>query len=91
MYYAGICSFCEQGALGIRICSSENHALILCDECDAVWKSTDLSEKPVFPAQPDLPCPCCSGNLMVPPAHWASFGEIYQRGWISWVTGQTDD
>ena len=91
MYYVGICSFCEQGALGIRICSSEAHALILCDECDALWKSTDLTQKPVFPKQPDLPCPCCSGNLMLPPAHWASFGEIYQRGLVSIVTGQTTD
>lgn len=90
MYYVGTCPFCEQGSLGIRICSKAEDVVILCDECDALWLSADLTKKPAFPEQPDLPCPYCQGNLTDPPAHWASFGEIYQRGWIASVKGETD-
>jgi hypothetical protein len=90
MYYVGICPFCEQGSLGIRICSKEHDAVILCDECDALWLSVDFTEKPLFPVEPDLPCPCCPGNLTDSPAHWAGFGEIYQSGWIAEVKGETE-
>ncbi|MCA9015513.1 MAG: hypothetical protein KDA77_09315 [Planctomycetaceae bacterium] len=88
MYYVGTCPFCEQGKLGIRICSQAGDVLILCDECDALWLSPEISAQPVFPEQPALPCPCCQGNLTNAPAHWANFGEIYQKGWISTVKGE---
>lgn len=88
MFYLGTCSVCEQGNLGIRICSLAEDAVIICDECDALWLSTDLSQAPVFPEQPDLPCPQCNGNLIEPPAHWARFGEVYQRGWIAAIQGE---
>lgn len=89
MYYVGTCSVCEQGNLGIRICSKEADALILCDECDALWLSTDLTDLPLFLEQPNLPCPCCPGNLTDSSAHWASFREIYKKGWIDAVKGET--
>jgi len=90
MYYVGICPKCEQGTLGIRICSTQEDLVILCDECDALWLPAALTAEPVFPKQPDLPCPCCDGNLLNPPAHWASLGEIYAKGWLSSVTGEAD-
>lgn len=89
MYYVGICPFCEQGNLGIRICSKEGDVVILCDECDALWLSIDLKSKPLFPEQPNLPCPCCKGNLSDDPARWANFGEIYIKDWIHLVKGET--
>ncbi|WP_339730169.1 hypothetical protein [uncultured Gimesia sp.] len=88
MYYVETCPFCEQGNLGVRICSLAGDVVILCDECDALWLSTEISDPPAFPEQPDLPCPCCQGNLTDAPAHWASFGEIYQKGWVSIVKGE---
>lgn len=90
MYYTGICPACEQGTLGLRICSSQQDLVILCDECDALWLSPDTSTPPLFPDQPELPCPACEGNLMDPPAHWASLGELFQRGWLPAVKGETD-
>lgn len=90
MYYTGICPACEQGTLGLRICSSQQDLVILCDECDALWLSPDTSAPPLFPDQPELPCPACEGNLMDPPAHWASLGELFQRGWLPAVKGETD-
>tara|TARA_R110002095_G_scaffold210856_1_gene198393 strand:+ start:515 stop:787 length:273 start_codon:yes stop_codon:yes gene_type:complete len=89
MYYVGTCPFCEQGSLGIRICSKAGDVVLLCDECDALWLSTRLTEKPLFPREPDLPCPCCPGNLTESPSHWADLGEIYQRGWVAAVKGET--
>ena len=91
MYYVGTCPFCEQGNLGIRICSKESDVVILCDECDAVWLSTNLESKPLFPEQPLLPCPFCQGNLSEHPAHWANFEEIYMNDWIHSIKGETDE
>jgi len=90
MYYVGTCPFCEQGSLGIRICSKAGDAVILCDECDALWLSPELKGKPAFLEEPDLPCPYCPGNLTESPACWASMGEIIERGWIATIKGETD-
>lgn len=91
MFYVGTCPFCEQGRLGVRICNKAGDAVILCDECDAMWLSPEINAPPAFPEQPNLPCPCCPGNLTDDPAHWASFGEIYQKGWISAVKGELSE
>ncbi|WP_298869096.1 hypothetical protein [uncultured Gimesia sp.] len=90
MYYIGTCPFCEQGNLGVRICSKIEHTVILCDECDALWLSPEITEKPVFLEEPNLPCPNCLGNLTDAPARWSSLGEIFMRGWISAIKGETD-
>lgn len=90
MYYVGTCPFCEQGNLGVRVCSQAEHAVILCDECEAIWLDPELVGKPVFHKEPELPCPYCQGNLMNSPACWASMGEIFKRGWLATIKGETD-
>lgn len=90
MFYIGTCPFCEQGNLGVRICSKDCDAVILCDECEALWRSPDVSRNPVIPEQPNLPCPYCRGNLVDSPAHWAQFSEVYRLGWISAIKGEQD-
>ncbi|QDT30430.1 hypothetical protein Enr10x_57960 [Gimesia panareensis] len=90
MYYIGFCPSCEQGTLGIRICSSLQDLVILCDECDALWLTPETSVSPHFPQQPALPCPACEGNLTAPPAHWAELGELFERGWLAYIKGEAD-
>jgi len=90
MFYVGTCPFCEQGNLGVRLCSNSEDAVILCDECDAVWLSPEITGKPLFPEEPDLPCPYCAGNLTESPARWASMGDILKSGWITAIKGETD-
>lgn len=84
--HVGFCSVCGTGPVGIRLCAA-GHAVMLCDECDAVWQEPELTSSPRFPAQPDLPCPVCGGSLRDPPAHWASADEIRALGLESVVKG----
>jgi hypothetical protein len=87
MYYIGSCPVCEQGNLGIRICSGLQHGIVLCDECDAMWLDADLSRPPFFLNAPRLPCLHCGASLVNSPAHWATWDEILRLGWQSHVVG----
>ncbi|MCO6455525.1 MAG: hypothetical protein J5I93_09535 [Pirellulaceae bacterium] len=80
MLYLGYCRHCGAGLLGLRRCG-QGHLLVLCDECDALWQTSDLGQPPQFPPQPDLPCPHCGQSLNGPTAHWASLDEVRQAGW----------
>ena len=88
MNYVGFCPVCGTGPLGIRICGGQGDAVILCDECDAVWLEPQCGELPFFPEQPDLPCPLCAGTLRHEPAHWASHEEVDRLGWQHAVIGE---
>jgi hypothetical protein len=87
LFYVGFCPVCGEGTLGVRICGGPGHAVILCDECDAVWPTVDVTQTPVFPAQPQLPCPHCGATLVGGSAHWAAAAEIRQVGWQDAVIG----
>lgn len=89
VYHVGICSICQQGALGIRICGGCEAAVVLCDECDALWLKPDCAEPPIFPEQPDAPCPNCAASLYQAPSHWADQVEIEQHGWTDFVRGES--
>ena len=91
MHYVGFCSVCEEGSLGIRVCASGDHSVVLCDECDALWTSPDLKSKPQFPEQPKLPCPECGSSLVEPPSHWATKKEVKAAGWSDTVKGSAKD
>jgi hypothetical protein len=88
MYYIGFCPVCEQGALGIRVCSGLGHGVVLCDECDAMWLSLDLTRPAVFLSAAGLTCLHCGGSLDEPPAHWATWDELERLGWQTSVQGQ---
>ena len=88
MYYIGSCPVCEQGDLGIRICSGLGHGIVLCDECDAMWLGPELSCPPFFLNTPEMPCIHCGASLIQPPARWASWDEVQQLGWQTAVGGQ---
>lgn len=91
MHYVGFCSVCEGGSLGIRVCASGEHCVVLCDECDALWKSPDLKGKPTFPEQPKLPCPECGSSLVESPSHWADKKEVKAAGWSDAIKGIVED
>ena len=79
---------CGHGAVGIRMCAGSAHAVALCDECDAVWQTPDLSMPPLVLSQPKLPCPQCGQSLIDPTAHWATWAEVERIGWQDAVVGQ---
>ncbi|MCA9149877.1 MAG: hypothetical protein KDA92_11280 [Planctomycetales bacterium] len=81
LYVVGYCPSCGTGPLGVRICGGCGRPNVLCEECDALWLTPDVTGRPVFPRQPDLPCPACETSLLAPGAHWASFFELEALGW----------
>ena len=48
MYYVGFCRICGTGPLGLRRCGQCGKVVVLCDECDAIWTTADLTSKPRF-------------------------------------------
>lgn len=91
MQYVDFCTVCDGGTLGVRVCAAGDHCVILCDECDAVWLSPDLSDEPQFPDQPQLPCPHCGASLCEPASHWADQEEVQAAGWSGFVQYATYD
>ena len=79
MQVVGQCSFCGTGGVGVRICSAQQHAIFLCDECNSAWLDADLSGETLFPPDPDGPCPICGSSLFASPAHWAAIAEVKDR------------
>lgn len=88
MFYVGDCSVCGQGTLGVRTCGQCNKGCILCDECDALWRTPNLKEAPQFPTQPMVSCPNCMHSLNDESSHWSTKEEIVEYGWMSAVVGE---
>ena len=90
MYFVGFCHVCGQGLLGIRVCC-EPDALIVCDECEAVWTSPECGEPPLYPDPEGSLCPRCHKPLWDLPAHWASREEIAALAWSDAVMGEVGE
>lgn len=82
MFYVGFCRICGTGPLGIRQCGACDQLAIVCDECDAVWDSADLSASPLLSDDPNLPCSACGASLLGGDSHWATLEEIRQSEWL---------
>jgi hypothetical protein len=82
----GFCPVCGDGLCGIRIYTrhgQEPYGLVVCDECDAVWATPDLSGKPIFPDTEDARSPVDGQPLWGPSSHWADLHECARLGWFS--------
>lgn len=89
MFLVGECPSCGGGNLGIRVCSETRKDLVvLCDECDACWLTVDFSLSPIYPKQPELPCPICTASLVKETSRWATLEEIKKRGWSDFIQGE---
>jgi len=90
MHYVGFCPVCGGGLLGVRACAGPAHLVILCDECDALWQTPEISDLPQFPEQPDLPCPECGAQLRAGRSRWATRGEIESAGWAGFLIDEEE-
>ena len=99
------CPICGGGLCGIRICgvdaegaaqrfaktgSDAAHALVICDECEAIWLEPDLTTAHQYPAIEDARCPICSQLLWGKTSHWADLKEIETLGWEYAVNPELD-
>lgn len=87
--HAGLCPFCGQGLLRFWKCANCASIILLCDECELVWR--DLDEVAEFgdPShhQATYPeCPNCLNPLV--DGHRATDAEIAVAGLGSQVAGR---
>lgn len=54
-----ICPFCEEGELKNRKCGRCGNIFLLCDECEAIYKSEDRLKDD---CEPDV-CPYCGAPV----------------------------
>lgn len=89
-YISIICPACSAGVVGFRRCSDEHRIVLLCDECNAVWKSPDdISLKTViFPQAPSYLINGPEVSVAKPASRWATADEITRAGWHHFVAGE---
>ncbi|QDT68264.1 hypothetical protein MalM25_11850 [Planctomycetes bacterium MalM25] len=81
MLSLGTCRLCQAGPLGLRRCGVCRRVVVLCDECDAAWPTSETSGRPTYATKDDMPCPCCRGSLLGKGSHWASRDELAAIDW----------
>lgn len=96
------CPICGGGLCGIRIVGdTENanqqppHALIVCDECEAIWIEPDVSTVHQYPVHqfPDLEnavSPVGDQPLWGDGSRWATMEDIEAVGWTDAVNPELD-
>ena len=65
------------------------HGLILCDECEAMWRNPQLSGSHQYPDHEQPVCPRCQISLWEK-SHWASSDEIARLDWSQHVDHDLD-
>ncbi len=84
----GQCPICEGGLCGIRICGIDSphpHGLVVCDECEAIWRSPDLSSPHQYTDSVDARCPVCARELWGENSRWADWDDVVRLGWQSMI------
>lgn len=89
LIYAGQCPVCESGLCRVRICGiteGHPHGLVICDDCEAIWMSPDLSG-PHYYSDPVHPVSPVDGDAIWSDQNrWATPDDIGQLGWYGQVT-----
>lgn len=70
--------------------SHELHALILCDECEAIWLEPDLSSDHVYVDPIESKCPVCNQDLWGPQSRWAREDDLQNLGLTDVVNRELD-
>lgn len=83
--YLAVCPVCEQGSCRVRCARDDDNslvALVVCDECEAIWQQPNLQGEPYYsdPAEPS--CPSTGWPLWDAQRwHWATPQEMAELGW----------
>ena len=92
------CPICGGGLCGIRIVgdlpSCENkrsfEALIVCDECEAIWSEPDVSTVHRYPDLENAVSPVGGQPLWGEGSRWATAQDIEAIGWTEAVNPELD-
>ncbi|MEZ6090606.1 MAG: hypothetical protein R3C05_21815 [Pirellulaceae bacterium] len=83
-YSIDYCPVCGAGLLGVRICglgTHDAHGLVVCDECEAIWKEPDVSTPHQYTDASDARCPKCALPLWGPQSRWATAEDLVYLNW----------
>jgi hypothetical protein len=88
-----ICPCCDQGLCGVRILELPDgsiEGLIVCDECEAIWRDPTLASKPTYPDPVVAYWPQRSVELWGNLTRWANLHDIESLGWLDAINRQLD-
>ncbi|KAA5543834.1 hypothetical protein FYK55_11740 [Roseiconus nitratireducens] len=96
MHSVAMCPICQAGLCGIRICTGDDPLVpaprggfLLCDECEAIWMSPDVTTAHHYPSSESPECPICHGDLWGNSV-WADNQQIQSLGWSQAVNPDLD-
>ena len=89
-YIKNSCPVCRTGTLGVRRCADGQSLIVMCDECETVWKSpAEISTSNALDAvPPNFDVPDLGVSIAGGSAEWAGHDEICAKGWVKYVTGE---
>lgn len=84
------CPVCRTGTLGVRRCADGKSLVVMCDECETVWKSPALisTANALDAAPPNFEVAELNIAIAGGSAEWAGHEEISAKGWGAYVKGE---
>lgn len=90
------CPICDGGLCGVRVCSGDDpteatpaKGFVMCDECEAVWLTPDVTSEHIYVDLEDPICPICHAGLWST-THWADRSEVELLGWSGAINPDLD-
>ena len=65
------------------------HGLVICDECEAIWRTPDPQTPHELADAEHAVCPRCQTDLWQR-SHWASLDEVSRLGWTESIDRELD-
>jgi hypothetical protein len=86
MYHNGLCPLCQQGFLGFWVCDDQKTMIIICDDCEAAYRSpADVASGR---ATLDRSGHISELGISYLNGRDASRGEIVSLGWGAFIEGE---
>ena len=83
-YVVGFCPVCEAGLGIVRVHQTAGErieGLVVCDECEAIWRQPDLATPHVYPDAEDPRVPGSGSPLYGPSTRVATTDDLRRLGW----------
>jgi hypothetical protein len=80
----------DYGQIGFLLCSDHQTLVLMCDECNRIWKRPDELEDAhaLFAEPPDFLIPGLECSARAPQSRWATQSEVMSYGWSAYIRGE---
>lgn len=85
-----LCPICTTGTIGFRRCASGDQVVLMCDECDSVWRNPMRinAHEALYPQPPDFVVPALKCSVRPPLSIWATREDIIRHQWAQYIHGE---